>query len=75
MSDKNVHSNINHAVEIIKLAKSKAKNVFIHLITDGRDCGPYESINYNKDFEKLSVEELKPWLVGQFDRFICTHST
>ena len=48
MSDKNIHSNIEHCVEIIKLAKDKAKNIFIHFVTDGRDAGAFESLNYLK---------------------------
>lgn len=48
MSDKNVHSNINHCLEIIKLAKDKARNIYIHFITDGRDSGPHESLKYLK---------------------------
>ena len=46
MSDKNIHSNIAHAIEIVRLAKTKAKNIYIHFITDGRDSGPYDSIKY-----------------------------
>lgn len=48
MSDKNVHSNINHAFEIIDMAKDKANCIFLHLITDGRDTGPQESLKYLK---------------------------
>ena len=46
MSDKNIHSNINHCLEIVRLAKDKAKNIYIHFITDGRDCGAYDSLKY-----------------------------
>ena len=48
MSDKNIHSNIEHCVEIINLAKDKAKNIYVHFITDGRDSGIHESIKYLK---------------------------
>ena len=48
---------------------------YFYWLNSQQKMQPYESSHYNKDFEKLSVEELKPWLVGQFDRFICTHST
>lgn len=43
MSDKNVHSNTNHCLEIIRIAHNKVKNIYIHFICDGRDCGIYES--------------------------------
>jgi len=46
MSDKNIHSDIAHAVEIVKLSASSAKNIFVHFITDGRDSGCYDSLKY-----------------------------
>jgi len=52
MSDKNIHSNINHAIEIINLAKNKAKNIFVHYVTDGRDSGVYDTEKYYKLFRK-----------------------
>lgn len=52
MSDKNIHSNIEHCVEIIKLAKDKAKNIYIHFVTDGRDCGEHESVKFLKYLKK-----------------------
>lgn len=48
MSDKNIHSNIAHCVEIAKLAKDKAKHVYIHFVTDGRDSGAFDSLKYLK---------------------------
>lgn len=50
-SDKNIHSNINHAYEIINLFKDYAKNVYFHFITDGRDSGAYESEKYYKNLK------------------------
>lgn len=46
MSDKNIHSNINHCLRIIDLAKDKANQIFIHFVTDGRDCGVFDSLKY-----------------------------
>ena len=46
MSDKNVHSNINHALAIIDAANAEVNHIFLHIITDGRDCGITESLNY-----------------------------
>ena len=48
MSDKNVHCDINHAFAIIEMAQSRAKNIFLHLFTDGRDTAPCESVRYLK---------------------------
>jgi len=52
MSDKNIHSNINHLLKIINIAKASAKNIFIHFVTDGRDCGEHDSLKYLKLLEK-----------------------
>ncbi len=52
MSDKNVHSNIEHCLRIIDLAKDKANQIYIHFITDGRDCGPHDSLIYLKQLKK-----------------------
>ena len=52
MSDKNVHSNIYHCFEIIDLAKDKVKNIFIHFVTDGRDCGMFDSLKYLQLLQK-----------------------
>lgn len=48
MSDKNIHSNINHAFKIVEMAESYAQNIFLHLITDGRDTPPQDSLKYLK---------------------------
>ncbi len=48
MSDMNVHSNINHAYEIIDLLSPTTKHIFLHLYTDGRDTSPYDSLKYIK---------------------------
>ncbi len=58
MSDKNIHSNIEHCVEIVKLAKEKAKNIYIHFITDGRDTGVHDSLKYLK-YLKNSIKSVK----------------
>ena len=46
MSDKNIHSDINHCVEIMNLAQNKAKHIYIHFVTEGRDCGAFDSLKY-----------------------------
>ena len=58
MSDKNVHSDINHAFAIIKMAHDKAKNIFLHLFTDGRDSAPYDSVKYLKKV-KAEIKKYK----------------
>ncbi len=65
MSDKNIHSNILHAFQIIDMAKNKAKNIFLHLFTDGRDTPPQDGIKYLrkvkqkiKDIENCEIASL-----------------
>lgn len=58
MSDKNVHSNINHLYKIVEISKSSAKNIFIHFITDGRDCGERDSLKYLKELKK-NIKNIK----------------
>ena len=52
MSDKNIHSNIEHCLAIVDYAKDLVRNIYIHFITDGRDSGPYDSIKYLKLLKK-----------------------
>ncbi len=52
MSDKNIHSDINHAIEIIKIAKDYVKHIYIHFITDGRDTNSFDAPKYLKKLEK-----------------------
>ena len=54
MSDKNVHSNMYHMLKIVDLSKTSAKNIFVHFVTDGRDCGEHDSIKYLKLLKKYT---------------------
>ncbi|MBR1987924.1 MAG: 2,3-bisphosphoglycerate-independent phosphoglycerate mutase [Clostridia bacterium] len=54
MSDKNIHSNINHAIEIVKDFANEIKHIYIHFITDGRDSGMHDSVKYFEQFKKLT---------------------
>ena len=48
-----VHSHLNHLFALLDLcAKYKFKNVLIHLITDGRDAPPTESLKHLRSLEK-----------------------
>ena len=40
MSDGGVHSHIEHIIGVAKIASEAGKEVFLHLITDGRDVSP-----------------------------------
>lgn len=58
MSDKNIHSNIYHAIETIKIATNFAKHIYVHFITDGRDTNSFESLNY-LNLLKKSIKNIK----------------
>jgi len=52
-----VHSHQSHLLAFIKLcAKEKINNLVLHLITDGRDAGPNESIKTISEIEALLKE-------------------
>ena len=56
-SDKQVHSDINHAFAIIRMAKQyNIDRVFFHAFTDGRDCAVNSSFEYVKMFERVAAE-------------------
>ena len=56
-SDKQIHSDINHAFALMKLAKRYNINrVFFHAFTDGRDCAQNSSFEYLKMFNAASED-------------------
>ena len=52
MSDGGVHSHIDHLIGIAKIASQKGKEVFLHLITDGRDVSPTSAQKYIEQIKK-----------------------
>ena len=52
LSDGGVHSHIDHIIALAKVAKKSGKEVFLHLITDGRDVPPKSAVNYIEKIEK-----------------------
>ena len=59
VSDGGVHSHINHIIGIAKLAKEKFDNIYIHIITDGRDVSPTSSLNFIKQIEEIVDKKIK----------------
>lgn len=52
LSDGGVHSNINHLFSLLELCvQENFHNVYIHIITDGRDTAPDSGIIYLKSLE------------------------
>lgn len=58
LSDGGVHSHIEHTLGMAKLAKSKDKKVFLHLITDGRDVSPTSAKTYIEQIEAICDEDI-----------------
>jgi len=53
-SDGGVHSHLDHAVELVKMAAREGlsgERVFLHAFTDGRDTDPESGAEYVKEYE------------------------
>ena len=58
LSDGGIHSDINHLFALMKLCKQENfNNVYIHVITDGRDTSPTSGIKYIEMLES-KIKEL-----------------
>jgi len=64
LSDGGVHSHINHTIGLAKLAKSRGKKVFLHLITDGRDVSPTSAKTYIKQIEAICDDDISIATIG-----------
>lgn len=59
LSNGGIHSNINHLFALLELCKTQNfKNVYIHIITDGRDTAIDSGINFI-DLLENKIKELK----------------
>ena len=59
LSDGGIHSHIDHLFALLDLCqKEEFKNVYIHIITDGRDTAPDSGITYIKMLQE-KLDELK----------------
>jgi len=59
MSDGGVHSHINHFMGLADLAAAEGKEVFLHLITDGRDVSPTSAQKYLDTVLKHTSDKIK----------------
>ena len=59
MSDGGVHSHIDHFMGIAEIAAKNDKEVFLHLITDGRDVSPTSAQKYIDIVEKHTSDKIK----------------
>ncbi len=58
VSDGGVHSHVNHFLALIKLCQYQGVYVYLHMITDGRDCPPRSAKNYLKHLERVLKPEV-----------------
>ena len=59
MSDGGVHSHIDHFMGIADIAAAQGKEVFLHLITDGRDVSPTSAQKYISKVEAHLNQNVK----------------
>ncbi|MDD3475684.1 MAG: 2,3-bisphosphoglycerate-independent phosphoglycerate mutase [Sulfurimonas sp.] len=59
MSDGGVHSHIDHFMGIADIAAKEGKEVYLHLITDGRDVSPISAKKYLGLVDKHLSESVK----------------
>lgn len=53
LSDGGIHSHVNHLFSLLDICqKEQFHNVYIHIITDGRDTAPDSGINYIKQLKE-----------------------
>ena len=64
MSDGGVHSHIDHFMGLADLASSQGKEVFLHLITDGRDVSPTSAQKYLDIVDKHTNDNVKIATIG-----------
>jgi len=64
LSDGGVHSHIEHTMGLAKLAKSRGKQVYLHLITDGRDVSPTSAPKYIAQIEAICDEDISIATIG-----------
>ena len=56
ISDGGIHSHINHLKELLNMTKlNNLENVYMHLITDGRDTLVNSGYNYVKEINDLNI--------------------
>lgn len=59
VSDGGVHSHIDHIIAMAQISKNMGKNVFIHIITDGRDVAPNSAKKYIEDILNICDDNVK----------------
>jgi 2,3-bisphosphoglycerate-independent phosphoglycerate mutase len=64
MSDGGVHSHIDHILGVAEIAAEKGKEVWLHLITDGRDVSPTSAKLYYQQLQAHLSDRIKVATLG-----------
>ncbi len=64
LSDGGVHSHIDHIIGLAKLSEKRGKEVWLHLITDGRDVSPSSAYRYVEKIESICSNRIKIATIG-----------
>ncbi len=59
LSDGGVHSHIDHIIALAKIASARGKEVWLHLITDGRDVDPRSAPLYIAKIEGIADPNIR----------------
>ncbi len=66
LSDGGVHSHIDHIIALAKIAKESGKEVFLHLITDGRDVPPKSAKTYLEQLKNTIPDITIATIAGRY---------
>lgn len=58
VSDGGVHSHIDHMIDLAHIAEAKGKQVYVHVITDGRDVSPTSGMGFIQKLEAICNENI-----------------
>ena len=58
VSDGGVHSHIDHIIDLAKIVQAQGKQVYLHVITDGRDVSPTSGITFLEQLLAICNENI-----------------
>ena len=64
MSDGGVHSHIEHTIGLARIAEGMGKQVWLHLITDGRDVSPTSAPQYLEQIASICNDRIRIATIG-----------
>jgi len=64
MSDGGVHSHIDHLIGVAEIAADEGKEVWLHLITDGRDVSPVSAVHFLNTIKAHGRQNIKIGSLG-----------